>query len=119
MPAPCLPVPRLEAHQLDSDIQLYKVQLLRAAARYLGGRGGEGPMAVPDCMRAVHEKANIFIVPSHFIVPYYISQSYHNLSLRVIRFNVCCSHRQSHVNFGLMFVVVIDKVTGIVVSLSR
>ena len=35
----------------------YKVQLLRAAARYLGGRGGEGPMAVPDCMRAVHEKA--------------------------------------------------------------
>jgi hypothetical protein len=38
-------------------IQLYKVQLLRAAARYLGGRGGEGPMAVPDCMRAVHEKA--------------------------------------------------------------
>ena len=26
-------------------------------------------MAVPDCMRVVvHEKANIFIVPSHFIV---------------------------------------------------
>ena len=51
---------------------------------------------------------NIFIVPSHFTIPYYISQSYHNLSLRVIRFNVCCSHRQSHVNFGLMFVVVIE-----------
>ena len=39
------------------EIKLYKVHLLRAAARYLGGRGGEGPMAVPDCMRAVHEKA--------------------------------------------------------------
>ena len=34
------------------DLQLYKVRLLRAAARYLRGRGGEGHMAVSDHARS-------------------------------------------------------------------
>ena len=37
---------------VGNTLQPYKVRLLRAAARYIGGRGGEGQMALPDHARS-------------------------------------------------------------------